>query len=29
MLEGALVELLTNCEGGESRCPLLERLFED
>ena len=29
MLEGALVELLTNCEGGEARCPLLIRLFED
>ncbi len=29
MLEGALVELLTNCEGGEARCPLLVRLFED
>lgn len=24
MLEGALVELLTNCEGGDARCPLLE-----
>ena len=29
MLEGALIELLTNCECGDARCPLLVRLFED
>lgn len=29
MLDAALVELLANCEGGDSHCPMLVQLFSE